>query len=216
LAIKLPGKNKSGKDMSKEKIEEKDIKNSKKKGKEDQNISATDNTSDDNVQEEQEVADNEEVKEEEIDPIEKLQDELAEAKDKFLRLYSEYDNFRRRTAKEKLELMQTANEDLMVTLLPVLDDFERAGTSFSDETNIKEIKEGVNLISQKFMNVLQQKGLKQMDTKKGAEFDADLHEAITQIPAPKAKLKGKIVDTIEKGYYLGEKVVRHARVVIGN
>ena len=104
----------------------------------------------------------------------------------------------------------------MLTLLPVLDDFERAEGSFSEQTDVEAVKEGVNLISQKFIKLLQQKGLKQMDTSEGSDFDLDLHEAITQIPAPKPKLKGKIVDTVEKGYYLGDKVIRHARVVIGN
>lgn len=202
--------------MSKEKIEGKEIKSSEKE-KEAENTEpiATDipdlESDEDSVE-----AEEEDINAEEIDPMEKLQDELAEAKDKFLRLYSEYDNFRRRTAKEKLELMQTANEGLMATLLPVLDDFERAESAFSEETKIDAVKEGVTLISQKFVNSLQQKGLKQMDTSEGSAFDADLHEAITQIPAPKKKLKGKIVDTLEKGYYLGDKVIRHARVVIGN
>jgi len=202
--------------MSKEKIDEKELKTGDKE-KEEENIDSTaSETPDDNTKEDNEVDDEEDIKSEELDPLEKLQDELAEAKDKFLRLYSEYDNFRRRTAKEKLELMQTANENLMLTLLPVLDDFERAESAFSDETKIEAVKEGVTLISQKFVNSLQQKGLKEMDTSEGSEFDTDLHEAITQIPAPKKKLKGKIVDTVEKGYYLGDKVIRHARVVIGN
>jgi len=202
--------------MSKEKIEEKEIKSSEKE-KEAENTEpiAADNTEPESDEDGAE-AEEEDIKAEEIDPMEKLQDELAEAKDKFLRLYSEYDNFRRRTAKEKLELMQTANEGLMATLLPLLDDFERAEGAFSEETKIEAVKEGVILISQKFVNSLQQKGLKQMDTSEGSVFDADLHEAITQIPAPKKKLKGKIVDTLEKGYYLGDKVIRHARVVIGN
>ena len=151
-----------------------------------------------------------------IDPLEKLQDELSEAKDKYIRLYSEFDNYRRRTAKEKLDLMQTANEDLLVSLLPVLDDFERAVNTFPNQKDPDALKEGINLIFQKFSNIVQQKGLKKMDTGEGAKFDAELHEAITQIPAPKSKLKGKIVDTVERGYYLGDKVIRHARVVIGN
>ena len=202
--------------MSKEKIEEKEIKSSEKDKEAENTEPKATNDTDQNIDEENQEAEEEDIKAEEIDPMEKLQDELAEAKDKFLRLYSEYDNFRRRTAKEKLELMQTANEGLMSTLLPILDDFERAESAFSEETEIKAVKEGVALISQKFMNALQQKGLKKMDTSEGAAFDADLHEAITQIPAPKKKLKGKIVDTLERGYYLGDKVIRHARVVIGN
>ena len=150
------------------------------------------------------------------DKIEKLQDEVSEAKDKYLRLYSEYDNFRRRTAKEKLDLMQTATEGLMSELLAILDDMDRAEKSFDDKTDVKALREGIDLISNKLSKTLEQQGLKEMDTKVGTEFDADLHEAITQIPAPKPKLKGKIVDTIEKGYYLGEKVIRYAKVVIGN
>ena len=202
--------------MSKEKIDEKELKTSDKKEKEDNTKSTFSDTSSENVLEENKLVDEEDIEPEEIDPLEKLQDELAESREKFLRLYSEYDNFRRRTAKEKLEMMQTANENLMLTLLPVLDDFERAENTFDGQTDIDAVKEGVNLISAKFVNILQQKGIKQMDTGKGVKFDSDLHEAITQIPAPKAKLKGKIIDTIEKGYYLGEKVIRHARVVIGN
>lgn len=152
----------------------------------------------------------------ENDKQEKLQDELEELKDKYLRLYSEFENFRRRTAKEKLELMQTANEDLMLALLPVVDDFERAVNAFLNESDIQAVKEGITLISNKFQNTLRQQGLEAMDTKEGVTFDADLHDALTQIPAPKKKLKGKVVDTIEKGYYLGDKVIRHAKVVTGN
>lgn len=206
--------------MSKENTEENDIKTShKKENKEEIKADKEQETSDDTTElenEEEVEAEKSDEKSEEEDLIEKLQDELSEARDKYLRLYSEYDNYRRRTAREKLELMQTAGEDLISNLLPVLDDFERAETAFSTKTELKVLKEGVDLISQKLVNILQQKGLKVMDTREGADFDADLHEAITQIPAPKKKLKGKIVDTIEKGYYLGDKVIRHARVVIGN
>ncbi len=152
----------------------------------------------------------------ESNKLEKLQDEMTELKDKYLRLYSEFENFRRRTAKEKLELMQTANEGLMLMLLPILDDFERAVNAFENESDIKAVKEGITLISNKFQNILRQQGLEAMDTKTGVVFDADLHDALTQIPAPKKKLKGKVLDTIEKGYYLGDKVIRHARVVTGN
>lgn len=159
----------------------------------------------------------EEEKSEETDELTKLQDELAESKDKYLRLYSEFDNFRRRTAKEKLDLVQTATEDLMIALIPVLDDFERAEKSFDEkETDIKAVKDGVNLVHNKFRKILEQKGLLVMQGKQGMDFDPDFHEAITQIPAPKKNLKGKVVDIIEKGYLLKEKVVRYAKVVIGN
>ena len=156
-----------------------------------------------------------EEQEEEVSETDKLKDELAEAKDKYLRLYSEFDNYRRRTAKEKLELISTATEDLITVLIPVIDDFERAEQSFKSETDTKAIAEGVKLISTKFNGILEQKGLKVMKSKAGIEFDPEIHEAITQIPAPQKKLKGKVVDVIEKGYFLGEKVIRFAKVVTG-
>ncbi len=147
--------------------------------------------------------------------VEKLTNELAEAKDKYLRLYSEFDNYRKRTAKEKLDMMQTAGERIITELLPVLDDFGRAGKS-SDAKDEDSIVEGINLIAQKLEKTLQAQGLKEMETPAGTDFDPELHEAITQIPAPESKLKGKIVDTIEKGYYLGDKVIRFAKVVTGS
>ena len=145
---------------------------------------------------------------------EKLQTELAEQKEKFIRLYSEFENFRRRTAKEKLDLIQSANEQLIKTLLPVIDDFDRAEKSFTDK-NDKEL-EGFFLIHNKFKKVLDQAGVKMMDVKAGSEFDADLHEAITQIPAADDTLKGKVVDVIEPGYLLNDKVIRFAKVVVGS
>ena len=144
----------------------------------------------------------------------KLQNDLAEQKDKFIRLYSEFENFRRRTAKEKLELIQSANEGLLKTLLPVVDDFERAEKAFTNKGE-KDL-EGFFLIHNKFKKILEQTGLKVMDLKAGSEFDADLHEAITQIPVTDEALNGKIVDVVEKGYLLNEKVVRHAKVVVGS
>lgn len=151
---------------------------------------------------------------EEIDPLKKLQDELAEAKDKYVRLYAEFDNFRRRSAKEKLEMIQSANEQLLKALLPVADDFERAEKSYKDRTD-KEA-EGFVLIQNKFKKTLDQYSVKPMDTTVGSAFDADLHEAITQVPAPDEKLKGKIIDTVEKGYLLNDKVIRFAKVVVGS
>ena len=146
--------------------------------------------------------------------VEKTQTALAEQKEKFIRLYSEFENFRRRTAKEKLDLIQSANEQLIKTLLPVIDDFDRAEKSFRDK-NDKEL-EGFFLIHSKFKKVLDQAGVKMMDIKMGAEFNPDLHEAITQIPAPDQSLKGKIVDVIEPGYLLTDKVIRFAKVVVGS
>lgn len=144
----------------------------------------------------------------------RLQGELAEQKDKYIRLYSEFENFRRRTAKEKLEMIQSANEQLIKSMLPVVDDFERAEKSFTDKTD-KQL-EGFFLIRNKFYKTLEQYGVKAMDLKPGSVFDADLQEAITQIPAPSEELKGKIVDVVEKGYLLNEKVIRFAKVVIGS
>jgi molecular chaperone GrpE len=156
------------------------------------------------------------TEEEPEDELEKAQRELAEAKDKYLRLYSEFDNFRRRTAKERLALTETANESLILSLLPVADDFERADKAFNEETDISSVKEGVDLIYNKFQQAIEKKGLQAMDTSEGTDFDPELHDAITQIPAPKPKLKGKIIDTVERGYTIGEKVIRHAKVVVGN
>ena len=144
----------------------------------------------------------------------KVQQELAEMKDKYLRLYSEFENFRRRTSKEKIELIGSANEQLMVSLLPVIDDMERSKQSLETATDVTALKEGIDLVFNKFFKTLESKGLKPLDSK-GKEFNADIHEAITQIPAPSDDLKGKIVDEIEKGYYLNEKLIRVAKVVIG-
>ena len=147
-------------------------------------------------------------------PSDAAQQEIAELKDKYLRLYSEFDNFRRRTAKERIELMQTAGKEVVLSVLPVLDDFERALKAFGDAEN-NAVKEGVQLIYHKMKRSLEAQGLKEMESN-GAAFNPDLHEAITQIPAPTEDLKGKVVDTVEKGYYLQETVVRFAKVVIGN
>ncbi len=151
---------------------------------------------------------------EESEAITRLKEELEGAKDKYLRLYSEFENFRKRTAKEKLELIQSANEQLLQTLLPVADDFERAGNSFKDK-NEKDL-EGFFLIHSKFKKVLELYGVKTMDIGKGSDFNADLHEAITQVAAPEPFLKGKIIDVVEKGYVLNDKVIRYAKVVVGN
>ncbi len=149
----------------------------------------------------------------EKDSAKKLQDELAEAKDKYVRLYAEFENHRRRTAREKLEMIQGANEHLLTVLLPVLDDFERAEKSFKDKND--KSSEGFFLIQNKFKKILEQYGVKQMDVEKGSPFNADLHEAITQV-LTEEDLKGKIVDVVEKGYQLNDKVIRFAKVVIGS
>lgn len=161
-------------------------------------------------------AQNEEIEEPiELTAEEKLTVEVAEAKDKYLRLYSEFENFRRRNAKERIELIKTASQDLMVDLIPTIDDFERAQQANQKQEDIESVKEGFELIHKKLLKTLEAKGLKLMNTEKGTAFDADLHEAVTQFPVDDDKLKGKIIDTVEKGYFLGEKVVRFAKVVIG-
>ncbi|WP_304343390.1 nucleotide exchange factor GrpE [Chryseobacterium koreense] len=140
---------------------------------------------------------------------------LAEEKDRYIRLFAEFENYKKRTAKEKMDFFQYANQDMMISMLDVLDDFERALkeiAKFGSEADLK----GVELIYQKFKSKLSEKGLRAMDTKAGDDFDVDYHEAITQIPAPSEDLKGKIVDLIETGYTLNEKVIRFAKVVTGN
>jgi len=170
------------------------------------------------IKNEETVEEKEEAIEEpkvELSAEEQLQAEVNESKDKYLRLYSEFENFRRRTSKEKLDLISSANESLLQALLPVLDDFERADLSMTEEADIKSVKEGVDLIYNKFKSILEQKGVKKIEADKGSDFDVEYHEAITQIPAPEEKLKGKIVDVVEKGYQLNDKVIRFAKVVTG-
>lgn len=148
------------------------------------------------------------------DELNRIKDELAEMKDKYLRLYSDFENFRRRTARERLELIQSANESTLKQLLPVMDDFERAEKSFQN-SNSKDL-EGLQLISNKFRKILEQNGVKPMALDIGSDFNPELHEAISQVPAPSEELKGKVVEVVEKGYLLNDKIIRHAKVVIGN
>lgn len=188
--------------MDKTEIKKEDLENSNDDGSEKNSPEVTD-------QDMEMIAEGEES-----EALTKLKEELEGAKDKYLRLYSEFENFRKRTAKEKLELIQSANEQLLKTLLPVADDFERAGNSFKDK-NEKDL-EGFFLIHSKFKKVLELYGVKTMDIGKGSDFNADLHEAITQLAAPEPVLKGKIIDVVEKGYVLNDKVIRYAKVVVGN
>ncbi|MEM7548896.1 MAG: nucleotide exchange factor GrpE [Bacteroidota bacterium] len=173
------------------------------------------NSGEDQVQSEEESSNGESKEEvEEQTEEEKLAHELSEQKDKYLRLYSEFENFRRRSAKERLELINTASSGLMEGLLPVLDDMERAlKAAESDKDN--PIIEGLELIHQKFSKILKDKGLEEIEVGEGSEFDPEFQEAVTKIPAPSKKLKGKVVDVIEKGYKMGEKVIRYTKVVIG-
>ena len=146
--------------------------------------------------------------------LEQLKAELAEANDKYLRKVAEFENYKRRTAKERIELMQTAGRDVITDLLDVLDDCDRAQKQLENTTDVAIQKEGVMLVFNKLRNSLQSKGLKAMQTVH-TEFDADLHEAITEIPAPSEDLTGKVIDEVIKGYYLNDKIIRHAKVVVG-
>jgi len=154
---------------------------------------------------------NEPVAESETD---KLQAELQEQKDKYLRLAAEFDNFRRRTAKERLELIQTAGKDVVVALLDVLDDVDRAEKQLNSNADIAVQKEGIQLVFNKIRSAMQSKGVKPMESI-NADFDVEKHEAITEIPAPTEDLKGKVLDEVQKGYYLNDKIIRFAKVVVG-
>jgi len=156
----------------------------------------------------------EETQEEQLSEVDELKVQLKEANDKFLRLYSEFDNFRRRTAKEKLDSQKSAGADIIVDILPILDDFDRAIANNDKVEDINAIKEGFGLIHHKAVKILEAKGVKPMDSK-GETFDVDKHEALTQIPAPTEDQKGKVVDVIEKGYYINDKILRFAKVVVG-
>ena len=152
---------------------------------------------------------------EELTVEEQLMKDLAVEKDKFLRLFAEFENYKRRTAKERMELFKTANQEVLQAMLPVMDDFDRALTEIK-KTDDNILIQGVELIQEKLKATLISKGLEEVEIKIGDIFDADFAEAITQIPAPSPNLKGKIVDVIEKGYKLGDKIIRFPKVVIGN
>ena len=146
--------------------------------------------------------------------VEKLQQELEEQKDKYLRLFAEFDNFKRRSAKERIELSQTAGKEVIKDLLDVVDDSERAEKQIQASADLAQIKEGIQLVFNKLRNVLQSKGLKAMESVH-TDFDVEKHEAITEIPAPTEELKGKVLDEVQKGYYLNDKIIRFAKVVVG-
>jgi molecular chaperone GrpE len=168
-----------------------------------------------NEQENVQDKDNQEVVEE-IKKQEPTSEELIQVeKDKFLRLFAEFENYKKRTSKERIELFKTAGQELMTSLLPIVDDFERALNHIEESPETEELRKGVSLIQQKFYNTLEQKGLTKIDVNAGDVFDAELHEAITQIPAPTEDLKGKVIDCLEKGYKLGDKIIRYPKVVIG-
>lgn len=161
-----------------------------------------------------EEAQKQEFADQENESVEALKAENTELKDKYIRLYAEFDTFRRRMMKEKVELIKTAAQDTMTALLPVLDDFDRAKKSADQEDSTEQFSEGVTLVYHKLHGVLRQLGLEAMETHE-QPFDPEWHEAVAEIPAPKDDLKGKILDTIEKGYTISGKIIRHAKVVIG-
>ncbi len=171
-----------------------------------------------NIQEEEikDSENNSQVNEnQDIDEVKPTSEELIQQeKDKYLRLFAEFENYKKRTSKERIELFKTASQELMTSLLPIMDDFDRGLTEIK-KVKDKELLKGMQLINDKFKNTLTQKGLTEIEVNKGDVFDAEIHEAITQIPAPSDKLKGKVIDAVEKGYKLGDKIIRYPKVVIG-
>jgi molecular chaperone GrpE len=147
--------------------------------------------------------------------IDELTSNVEKEKDQFLRLFAEFENYKKRTSKERLELFKTASQEVVTALLPIVDDFERALTEMEKSEN-EDQTQGIKLIYNKLTDTLQNQGLVKMEVGQGDDFDAELHEAITQIPAPEDKLKGKIVDVVGTGYKLGEKIIRYPKVVVGN
>jgi len=171
----------------------------------------------DTVSNEEEIIENEgETQEEEqLSEEEQLREDLGKEKDKFLRLFAEFENYKKRTSKERMDLFKTAGQEVIVSLLPVLDDFDRALKELSKSED-KEMFKGVQLINGKLNETLKSKGLQNVEVSIGDTFDAEVHEAITQIPAPDKKMKGKVIDVIEKGFKLGDRIIRHPKVVVGN
>lgn len=162
----------------------------------------------------EEVMDQEMAQENVDDAITGLQEEFQKEKDRYLRLFAEFENYKKRTNRERVEMYKTAGEDIMVSLLPILDDFERALKEIEKMEDDNHFK-GVEIINNKLRETLRAKGLQMMEVKPGDTFDADVHEAVTQIPAPEKKLKGKIIEVVEKGYTLGDRIIRYPKVVIG-
>lgn len=163
----------------------------------------------------EETTPEETAQQQELSVEEQLEEELAKEKDKFLRLFAEFENYKKRTSKERIDLFKTAGQEVMVSLLPVLDDFDRALIELA-KSDDREMFKGVELIYNKLRETLKSKGLQEVKTKAGDAFDPEVHDAITQVAAPNKKMKGKIVDVVEKGFKLGDKIVRHPKVVVGN
>ncbi|WP_300437025.1 nucleotide exchange factor GrpE [Christiangramia sp.] len=155
-----------------------------------------------------------EMEEDELTEEELLKEEVQKEKDKFLRLFAEFENYKRRTSKERLELFKTANQEVMTAMLPILDDFDRALAELK-KSGDENLLVGINLIHNKLKETLKAKGLERIEVEQGSDFDSEVHEAITQVPAPSDDLKGKIVDVVEPGYKLGERIIRYPKVVTG-
>jgi len=187
--------------MSNQEFKDKEI----EKDFQDQELENETNENQEDLTEEQ-VAENE---------LEKLKEDIDKERNNFLRLFAEFENYKKRTSKERIELFSTANKELMTVLLPILDDFER-GLVEIEKSSDPALLEGMQLIYNKLKNTLNQKGLKVVEVNQGDIFDTEIHEAISQIPAPSKKLKGKIIDVVEKGYKLGETIIRFPKVVLGN
>lgn len=182
---------------------------------EEQHTEKVEETKDKKTQQETVKKDKKKEKKDKIqEEINELRNQLADVKDKHVRLQAEFDNYRKRTLKEKMELMKSAGESVLSNILPIIDDFERALTAFQNVDNDNPLKEGVQLIYNKFQDFLTQNGIKEIDAAQ-KDFNTDLHEAVTKIPAPSEELKGKVIDVIQKGYLLNEKVIRFAKVVVG-
>lgn len=167
-----------------------------------------------NAQEEQVTQEEIETPEQAISEVEQLQNQIAEQKDKYLRLFADFDNYKKRTAKERLDLLNTAGKDIILSIIPVVDDFERAIANAENAKDADSVKEGMLLIRNKMFGILEQRGLKAMETI-GEPFNPEKHEAITEIPAPNEEMKGKVIDQVEKGYFMNDKIIRYAKVVVG-
>jgi molecular chaperone GrpE len=197
-----------------DKVNEEEIKQPSTEETVEDSTGSTDNKEEapvEDVGEEKETADTEKKV---VPDVDSLQKELSEMKDKYLRIFAEFDNYRKRTMKERQEIIKLAAKDSLGALLPAVDDFGRAITVGVENENAEEIPEGIILIYNKLFKALEQQGIKEMDST-GVDFDPELHEALTKIPAPSEDLKGKVIQTIEKGYYLNDKIIRYPKVVVG-
>ena len=175
-------------------------------------MSNKENKNKEDIKDDEQVVVEEQVEKEVVEPT--ADELLQQEKNKFLRLFAEFENYKKRTSKERVELFKTANHELMTVLLPILDDFDR-GLAEIKKVKDKNVLKGMELINNKLKAILTQQGLSQVVVKQGDTFDAEIHEAITQIPAPSAKLKGKIIDVTERGYKLGDRIIRFPKVIIG-